>query len=506
MQRAVLLKKQPPFARRYGILLPIFSLPGPYGIGTLGSSAFLFVDFLARAGAAYWQLLPLGPTGYGDSPYQSFSSFAGNPYFIDPELLYRQDKLTKAELQTAQAEPGEINYLKLYQTREALLYRAFLRAQKKDLPGYDEFLWQNRDWLTNYAEYTALKRHFSNKGRGALPYPVKTAEAEAFVKQHLKKQTAFVCYEQYEFFAQFCALKSYAESKGVQFIGDLPLYTANDSADVWANPELFCLNQNGSPTAVAGVPPDEFSKTGQLWGNPLYNWPAHESTGFSWWCSRVARQFSLYHILRIDHFIGISRYYAIPAGAENAQNGKWLPGPDKALIAALQKAVPNGRYIAEDLGLLNPKTAALIQKTGFPGMRLLQSAFNSGSSNGNLPHRLPKNCVLYTGTHDNNTLQGRILSFTPAEKRYAYRYLGVKRRADLQPRLIRVGFAATPDLFILPLQDLLGLGASARINTPATLGQNWRWRLTELPPNLLADETAALAAIFERSNLSDSEH
>lgn len=493
------IKKQAPFPRGYGILLPLFSLPGPHGIGTMGQPCFEFLNFLSRAKAGYWQLLPLGPTGYGDSPYQSFSSFAGNPYFINPLLLQQQGKLTAEEAEAARAEAGKISYGDLWQNRPPLLQKAFTRAQNMPLPHFKSFFAHNRYWLEDYAAYSALKSRFGNVARSALPYPVKTPEALDFVQKNLKNEFNYYCYIQYEFHCQWQAVKEYAAQKNILLIGDLPLYPADDSADVWANPELFCLNKSGQVTEVAGVPPDAFAKNGQRWGNPLYCWPAHEAQNFSWWIQRIKRQFEFYDILRLDHFIGFSNYYSIPAACQQATAGKWLNAPGKKLFFALQNAMPQGCYIAEDLGPVTKATKALLKATGFPGMRLLQAGF-SGPNNPNLPHRLTPNCTVYTGTHDNETLLGHILAMSAAEKQLAYRYFGVKHRADLPERIIRAGFASVANLFVLPLQDLLQLPNSARINTPGTVAQNWSFRLKELPSNLLADETAALARIFERSN------
>lgn len=495
----ITLKKQSPFLRSYGILLPLFSLPGFHGIGNMGQSCFDFLNFLSRAKAGYWQLLPIGPTGYGDSPYQSFSSFAGNPYFIDPVLLAKQGKLSAEEVAAAQEKPGPIPYGKLWHTRPNLLRKAFAGALKTELPYFEEFLAKNHYWLEDYAAYSALKSHFGNVARSALPYPFKTPEALNFVHKNLKEEVKFYRYVQYEFHCQWQAVKEHAARQHVLLIGDLPLYPADDSADVWANPELFCLNKNGKASEVAGVPPDIFSKTGQRWGNPVYCWQAHEAQNFSWWIQRIKRQFELYNVLRLDHFIGFSNYYSIPDSCKTATEGKWLKAPGKKLFSTLQKAVPHGRYIVEDLGRVTAETQALLKDTGFPGMRLLQAGFN-GPNNPNLPHRLEQNCVTYTGTHDNETLLGYILGMSPAEKQFAYRYFGVKHRADLPEKIIRAGFASVSNLFILPFQDLLQLPNIARINTPGTLIQNWNFRLKELPPNLLADETAVLARIFERSS------
>ena len=424
--------------RASGILLPVSSLPGPYGIGCFSAAARAFVDWLAAAGQTMWQILPLGPTSYGDSPYQSFSTFAGNPYFIDPDTLAAAGLLTAAECAAADcaAAPDDIDYGLLYQKRRGLLRRAFARWRAgggEQTPAYGAFLRANAAWLDDYALFTAIKAAQGGAPWDAWPDPLRlrAPAALAEARRTLAEDCAFERFIQFEFDAQWRALKAYANGKGVRIVGDIPIYVAFDSADTWANPALFQLDADRRPTGVAGVPPDGFSATGQLWGNPLYDWPVHEKTGYRWWIARMAACFDRYDIVRIDHFRGFDEYFCVPAGAPDARSGVWRPGPGMALFRALRKALGDRPVIAEDLGYLTDSVRKLVADCGFPGMKVLEFAFDSRDSSGAndyLPHNYPVNCVVYTGTHDNETAAGWYESILPQERAAVCRYLHRARR------------------------------------------------------------------------------
>lgn len=497
------LKKQKPFSRGHGLLMPVFSLDSEYGIGTLGKPARRLLDFIARAGGAMWQVLPLGPTGYGNSPYQCFSAFAGNPYLIDPENLYERGLLTGEELAAfRQPNTGRVDYSFLYQTRKKLLFPAFRRfeqcASSEDKTGFEAFCSLSADWLPDYAAFSAIKEQQGMRGREDFSeFCLKSDRAVRYAGQALSESMHFTTFLEYIFFDQWQALKAYATEKGILMVGDMPLYVSSDSADVWANPDLFELDEAGRPTGVAGVPPDPFSADGQLWGNPLYRWNAHRESGYDWWSRRVGWQAKLFDVIRIDHFIGLCRYYRIAAGETTARNGKWMIGPGRGLIAALTQAAGAARFIAEDLGAVTREVRRLMEVAGFPGMRLLQFAFD-GTDNPNLPHRIPQNAVVYPGTHDNQTLAGFFADCPGSVRRNALSYLDIHRSRDLPRAVIRECFKCPADTAIIPMADYLGLDDAARINTPATLGGNWSWRMTDPPTDELAEKIAALAAIYKR--------
>lgn len=499
----VKLKKQKAMKRGAGVLLPVSSLPSPYGIGSFGREAYAFVDFLKAAGQRYWQVLPLGPTSYGDSPYQSFSAFSGNPYFIDLDTLIAQNLLTQAEVDALDwgDDPAYVDYAKLYRARFAALRLAFSRSEHHETAAYQAFLAENVDWLDDYAQYMALKTHFGGIEWLAWREDIRLREpaAVAAYAEQLTDEASFWRFCQYEFFAQWARLKTYANASGVEIIGDIPIYAALDSADVWVHGEQFQLDENRYPTRVAGVPPDLFSTTGQLWGNPLYNWDLMEREGFAWWKRRMAASAKLYDVIRIDHFIGISRYYAIPAGDTTAQNGVWVDGPGEALIAAIGGVMGGKRIIAEDLGVLTPAVNRLRKKSGYPGMKLMTFAFDSDVNNTYLPCYYEKNCVVYGGTHDNETLNGYFSHQSRAVLRFARDYLNVAKNSEIPWAILRAGYASVADTAIFQMQDLLGLGAQGRINTPSTLGGNWTWRL--LPGSLtggLAARIRILATTYGR--------
>ncbi len=478
--------------RESGILLPIFSLPSDYGIGCFSKEAYEFIDQLCEAGQKKWQILPLGPTGYGDSPYQSFSTFAGNPYFIDLQQLIQSGLLKEEELEELDfgKDDRAVDYEKLYNVRYEVLAKAFERFT----PGeeYEAFVRDNAFWLEDYSLFMAVKDEYNglpwNQWDGPIKYRDKQALQEA--RERLKKQCEFHQFQQYEFRRQWNALHEYANKKGIEIIGDIPIYVAFDSADTWANPELFQFDENKEPVAVAGCPPDGFSATGQLWGNPLYNWAYHKETGYEWWITRLSYTLKMYDVLRVDHFRGFDEYYSIPYKEETAQFGHWEKGPGIELFNELEKAMGPQHIIAEDLGFMTDSVRQLVQESGFPGMKVLQFAFDSREESDYLPHNYDKNCVVYTGTHDNNTIQGWYDSLDKEDKELSQRYMNNAStpRNELHYDFIRLAMASVADLCIIPIQEYLGLGQEARINLPSSLGENWKWRLKkdEITDNVIS--------------------
>ncbi len=471
--------------RRSGILMPISSLPGPYGIGTFSKEAYRFVDFLKSAGQTVWQILPLGPTGYGDSPYQSFSTFAGNPYFIDLEALIKEKVLTKEECEALDwgGSSEYVDYEHMYISRFIALRKAFERAKKKLSRDEDflAFIDRNYDWVVDYALYMAIKDSYGGKCWIEWDEDIRLRKPEAIeaYRETYTDDILFYEYLQYQFDKQWSRLKAYANAKGVRIVGDLPIYVAFDSMDTWANPELFWLDKDRNPVAVAGCPPDMFSETGQLWGNPLYDWEYHKKTQYAWWISRLKHCFEIYDIVRIDHFRGFDEYYSIPYGAETAVNGKWLPGPGAALFARMEEVLGKQEVVAEDLGVLTDSVIALVKTTGYPDMKPLQFAFGSGADNQYLPHNYDRNCVVYTGTHDNQTTRGWYHDLDPKSKKHVKEYAEIHSEKEASWRLIRLAMLSVADTAVIPMQDYLNLGDEARINTPSTLGDNWKWRMRE---------------------------
>lgn len=467
--------------RASGILLPISALPSPYGIGTLGKAAYAFADFLHAAGQKYWQLLPLGPTSYGDSPYQSFSTFAGNPYFIDLDLLAEEDLLDKEDLAAADwgNDPRYVDYGKIYEVRFDVLRRAFLRGRERDREAVERFQAEN-PWLKNYALYMAVKAHFGMKSW--LEWPdeairVRAPEAVARYEKELAEDVAFYTYLQYLFFKQWGELREYIHSLGIRIIGDLPIYVAMDSADVWAEPEFFQLGEGNIPTEVSGVPPDYFSADGQLWGNPLYDYDRMRQDGFGWWIRRVEGASRLFDVIRIDHFRGLESYWAVPYGAETAREGRWRKGPGMDLVGVLTQWFHGLDIIAEDLGFLTPEVHQLLRDSGLPGMKVLEFAFDAREPSNYLPHTYERNCVCYVGTHDNETVMQWREQADRADVTFARKYLGLNEAEGFHWGMIRGGMSSVADTFVAQMQDYLGLGAEGRMNTPGTLGNNWRWRL-----------------------------
>ena len=459
--------------RTCGVLMPVFSLSSRGGIGTLGKEAYQFVDFLNKAGQSWWQILPLNPTNFGDSPYQSFSSYAGNPYFIDPETLIQEGLLTDSELAGFDfgSNPNEIDYEKLYNYRYEMLKLAFSRFNADE--SYYKFCKENAFWLDNYALFMTLK----SKNNNASWNLWETFDGDT--KQY-NRELDFHRFVQYKFYVQWFALKKYANEKGIGIIGDIPIYVAYDSADVWSEPHQFQLDSDNNPTGVAGCPPDAFSKEGQLWGNPLYNWKFMKSDGFGWWKRRLGYALKLYDKVRIDHFRGFESFWAVPFGDKNAIGGKWVKGPDITLFKELKsefgKDVP---IIAEDLGFLTPKIHLMLKRCGFPGMKVLQFAFSDDKDNDYLPHNYNKNCVVYTGTHDNDTILGWAESLSDNELRFVKDYLNINDNDSLNWSMIRLAQMSVADTCIITMQDLIGLKSEGRINTPSTLGNNWKWRISE---------------------------
>lgn len=509
--------------RTSGILLPVTSIPSKYGIGCFSKEAYEFVDFLAKARQTYWQVLPMGQTGYGDSPYQSFSTFAGNPYFIDLEELIEKGWLTRKEADKADLgdDPVKVDYEKIYKGRYALLRKAFKKSGIDNDKEYSKFCKLNKFWLDNYALFMAIK-YSIYKGKGYLEWKDDDRKRKASRMKDLLKDEKIVAevnfwkFTQYMFFKQWFELKAYANSKGVQIIGDIPIYVALDSADTWASPELFQLDEDGKPVGVAGCPPDYFSATGQLWGNPLYKWDYHKKTGYRWWLARLNMCFKMYDVVRIDHFRGFDEYYFIPYGDKTAEFGHWEKGPGYELFAAVKKEfggnpVPkkNGKVklakdympkiIAEDLGLLTPSVIKLVEKCGYPGMKILEFAFDSDEDNDYLPHNYGKNCIVYTGTHDNDTALGWFSAAKKKDKDTAKKYMGVKSNKDAVWGLIRLAHMSTANTCIIPMQDYLELGSEARINIPSTLGDNWSWRMKEdAYTSALADKIADITKTYGR--------
>ena len=474
--------------RTSGILMPVSSLPSPYGIGSLGAEAYRFVDFLAAAGQRYWQILPIGPTGYGDSPYQSFSAFAANPYFIDLDALEQRGLLTHDEIARfdfGPEAPEGIDYGALFRTRFAVLELAVRRFDAGE-DAFRDFCAANAFWLDDYALFMALKAENGMRAFSLWPKDVRARRpaALAAARARLAGQVRFWQVVQYLFYEQWAALKAYANAKGVEFIGDIPIYVSPDSSDLWADPSLFQVDADGALTEVAGA----FAADGQLWGNPLYNWDVHLKTGCAWWIRRLRHASAVYDVVRIDHFRGFESYYAIPARDKTAVNGVWRKGPGTAFIDVIRRKLPDVRIIAEDLGYMTDDVKALLRASGFPGMKVLQFAFDSREESDYLPHNYTQNSVVYTGTHDNTTTADWELSAPAGDVAFARRYLDVEGDADFTRRFIRAALASVSDTAVIPMPDWLGLGAEARINTPSTLGGNWLWRMD---PAALTDALAA---------------
>ena len=474
------MKKKKAWKRGAGVLLPISSLPSPYGIGTFGKAAYEFIDNLAEAKQTYWQVLPIGPTSYGDSPYQSFSAFAGNPYFIDLDTLIEEGLLTEEDVKLDWgSEANKIDYEKIYNNRFLVLKKAYKNSYHKNTKNYKQFKQENTFWLFDYSFYMAVKDSFQSLSWTEWEEDIRFRKPEA-IKKYQKKykdEIEFYSFCQYKFYEQWGKLRTYANEKGIKIIGDIPLYVSMDSADVWVHGDLFELDERKKPIHIAGVPPDCFSETGQRWGNPLYRWDKHEQDGFDWWCQRIKANANFYDIIRIDHFIGIVRFYSIPESCPTAMEGEWREGPGKKLTDAIARAVPEADFIAEDLGVIVPSVRSLQKKTGWPGMKVLEFAFD-GPENEYLPHNYTeRNCVVYGGTHDNEPLLGYFYGKKRKELKFIFDYLHIKRVKDIPEAVIRLGYSSMANLVINQMQDILGLDHHAKMNTPGTLGGNWEWRL-----------------------------
>ncbi len=470
------------FPRSSGILLHPTSLPGPWGIGDLGHEAYQFVDFLRDSGQGIWQVLPLGPTGYGDSPYQCFSAFAGNPLLISPDLLLEAGHLKPADVADRPAFPeGYVDYWPVIQWKSSILSTAFRNwssgCTREHRAAFEAFCQRQASWLEDYALFMALKDAHQGGVWTTWERDIarRTPAGVARWRESLAAEVERFKYLQYVFFEQWGALRRYAAERGVRIVGDIPIFVAHDSADVWSHPELFALDEGGNPTVVAGVPPDYFSATGQLWGNPHYNWERIRQSGYAWWIERFRSTLELVDIVRIDHFRGFEAYWEVPASEKTAVIGRWVKGPGAALFSAVERSLGQLPIIAEDLGLITPPVVELRDQFDLPGMRILQFGFASDGKDAFLPHNYVRNCVVYTGTHDNDTALGWFRSAPERERQAALAYVGTDG-SDFSWDLIRWLFASVADTAVVPLQDVLSLGTEARMNYPSRLGGNWSWR------------------------------
>ena len=494
--------------RQSGVLMHISSLSGKYGIGSFGQSAYDFVDFLVRTKQRYWQILPLGTTSYGDSPYQSFSAFAGNTYFIDFDILIEEGLLNEADVKGADFgdDPRKVDYAKIFDARRPIMEKAVARFLKADdLSDYESFVEQNAAWLEVFAEYMAIKEHFDNLAWTEWPDEAIRRREPASLASYREKLADKLTYHrvtQYLFFKQWLRLKAYANEHHIEIVGDMPIYVAADSADVWAQPHFFKTDAVGKPTCVAGCPPDEFSETGQLWGNPIYDWEAMDKDGYAWWIERLRESFKIYDIVRIDHFRGFESYWEVPAGSETSASGKWVKGPDYKLFAAVKEALGDLNIIAEDLGFMTDEVIELRERTGFPGMKILQFAFNPDDESIDSPHLAPNNSVMYTGTHDNNTVLGWYKDeIDDATRQYMAQYTNRKEYETVPHAMLRTIFASVSFMAVATMQDLLELDSAARMNYPSTIGGNWTWRMTaeELNP-IVEGELYSLTKTYRRMN------
>ena len=530
------------FERNAGILMPVSSLPSPYGIGTFGKDAYDFVTFVKECNHKYWQVLPLGPTTYGDSPYQSYSAFAGNPYFVDLDMLIEAGFLLKSEVISRDWGDGivpvnvseddavngrfgtyrdgnigderYVSYEKIYNNRFDILRIAYNRFKAacaeskkklaKGLPLYkqfDNFVKDNADWLEDYALFMALKSHFNNVSWGEWETDIKFRKPEAMSRyeEQLSDDIGYWKFIQFEFYLQWNALKQYANSNGIEIIGDIPIYMGYDSVDVWANQGEFQLDENLTPIKVAGVPPDAFSDAGQKWGNPLYDYDKMEANGFSWWRKRMAASAKLYDVIRIDHFIGIVKYYTIPADMPDARQGEYRQGPGQKLLDAVNESIGNKKIIAEDLGVSIPEVEEVLEYNNYPGMKVLEFAFGGDRKNPHLPYNYTHNCVCYGGTHDNETLLGYFNERNDGELGYAYDYLDTRDKCRMVDMVFRAAYSSIAVLTIFSVKDILKLDNSARMNFPSSLGNNWKWRMKKNQLNWEhLNAMRYLASVFDR--------
>jgi 4-alpha-glucanotransferase len=493
-------------SRGAGVLLHPTSLPGTTGIGTLGRFAFRFVDFLADTGMKYWQVCPLGPTGFGDSPYQCFSAFAGNPYLVDLEELLEEGFLEPNDLEPLRSLPETVvDYGAQWQLRWLILQKAFEGFRAKARPdqqaAFTDFRQSNQEWLEPYCLFMAIKSQFESRSWQEWPpeaqrYPL---ARRRFKTKELKDKASAHAFYQFKFFQQWDKLRRYAADRKIQIFGDIPIFVAMDSADVWTHPELFQMTEDLKPTGVAGVPPDYFAADGQLWGNPLYAWERHAKEGYAWWLARLRASFQLYDVVRIDHFRGFDEYCWIPPDAKNARNYRWEKGPGFELFQVIQKHFPEAKLVAEDLGLITESVRRLVNQAGLPGMKILQFAFEGAIEY--LPHNCVPNSVLYPGTHDNDTCRGWFNVQNPNVQDFVHRYLHTEE-PEVVWEIIRAGYASASRIFIVPMQDLLNLGSEARMNIPGTPSGNWRWRFTSDQLDTLwkdrREELREYASLYER--------
>lgn len=473
--------------------MPITSLPSPYGIGTIGKEARRFADFLKASGQSIWQILPVGPTSYGDSPYQSFSTYAGNPYMIDLDTLVKDGLLTKKEIKQFNwgNNDEEIDYGAIYYSRFQVLRIAYENYKALDQKEFSSYKRKNSRWLKDYALYMAVKQSFDNKAWTEWDDDAIRMRDPKAINRYTRKyrdEINFWKWIQFEFYRQWDAFRAYVNKKGIRILGDMPIYVAMDSADTWANPDIFWLDENRAPVCVAGCPPDYFSATGQLWGNPLYNWDYLKETGYRWWMDRIAAADRLFDITRIDHFRAFDTYYAIPYPADNAIGGAWMQGPGIDFFDTMRSTLGDINIVAEDLGELFDSVKELLKESGYPGMKVLEFAFADDDENDFLPHNFKPNCVVYTGTHDNDTILGWYAQTEGWEKEHCDRYLGLRYGDEVNWKFIEAAYKSVADTAIVQMQDILGLGTKARINIPSTLGGNWSWRIRK---DALTEELSA---------------
>ena len=499
--------------RSAGILLSVTSLPSKYGIGCFDQAAYDFVDWLARAGQTYWQILPLGATSYGassDSPYQAYSAFAGNPYFISLDALIEEGVLSQEEVDAVDfgSAENDVDYQKLHEGRFKLLRRAYERSDISRNPEYQDFVRENHWWLNDYALFMAVHEFFGDKSWTEWPQDIRLRWGYSidYYRRTLYFDIEFHMYMQFQFARQWKKLKKYANDKGILIVGDIPIYVSPDGADVWSRPELFQLDENNQPKAIAGCPPDGFAADGQVWGNPLYDWDLHKATGYQWWITRLWHSFELYDVVRIDHFRGFDEYFSIPHGAKTAHGGHWEKGPGIDLFKRVKAALGEKAVIAEDLGYMTDTVRKLVKDTGYPNMKVLEFAFDSrdtGAANDYLPHNYDENCVVYTGTHDNETIAGWFVGIKEEERAMARDYLFDHHTPDseIYRSFVSMAMLSNAAMCIIPIQDHMGLDNSCRMNQPSTVGKNWRWRvLGEQLTGELADEIAAVTMRYGRTN------
>ena len=493
--------------RTSGVLLSVTSLPSKYGIGCFDQAAYDFVDWLEKAGQKYWQILPLGATSHAgafDSPYQAYSAFAGSPYFISLDALVEEGVLTVAECEGVDfgSDPQRVDYQALYENRLNLLHKAYERSQIHLNGDYQQFCKENFWWLDDYALFMAVKEFFGGASWTQWPNDIRMHYGFAldYYREKLYFDVEFQKYMQFKFYEQWSALKKYANDKDIQIVGDMPIYVSPDGSDVWAQPEMFQLDENNVPTQIAGCPPDSFSADGQVWGNPLYRWDYHKATGYHWWITRMWYSYKLYDVVRIDHFRGFDEYFAIPATSNSAKDGHWEKGPGMDLFNTLRNALGERGVIAEDLGLMTEGVRRLVKDSGFPNMKVLQFAFDKediGGGNDYLPHNYNQNCVVYTGTHDNETISGWFLGLGKEDRDFVRDYMGDQDTAIkwMYKKLIAMAMRSTANMCIIPAQDWLGLDNSSRMNMPGTVDANWSWRLT---PGQITDELAQEVLIITK--------